>query len=485
MSAEANTIAQTDSQAPPPSAVDDVTTAVAKFDRLAAGLAELKNKYAAVVFDVTTTKGMKDATSARAEVRAPRYELEKARIAGKRKILALGKDLDERAAKIEVELTALEQPIDAQIKAEEARREEEKKRKAEAERARVAGIQNEIDRHFRNAPTASFGLTAEQLNTVIREVVASEITAERFAEFAEPAAIAKETALVKLRTMHVLQEQREAEHARLELEREELERQRVAQQQAQLVQQEANRLERERIAAEEAASLAKRQAEDLERQRQIEESMAKLRAEREENERIAREHKAQQERLDAERRAEDERRAAEHRREQQALQREQELQQIRWGEINAIGHQVMIATMGRSGVRAGGTRECIVDTLAETERWSVTVENFGPLYPMAVSARKTACEAITRELQAWDARTEAARVAAEQAAAVAPEPVAQLAEATEAEVDAVLSTSAAPALPEAWAPTANDIVQVVSNAYGVDFEQALVWCFNAFDSQGK
>ena len=35
---------------------------------------------------------------------------------------------------------------------------------------------------------------------------------------------------------------------------------------------------------------------------------------------------------------------------------------------------------------------------------------------------------------------------------------------------------------EAFAPTANDIVQLVSSEYGVTFDVALSWCRNAFSN---
>ena len=81
-------------------AVVEVQNAVAEFDKVAAGLAELKGKYAGVVFDVTTTKGMDEAKAARAAIREPRYEIERVRKAAKAPILKLGKELDDRAKAI-------------------------------------------------------------------------------------------------------------------------------------------------------------------------------------------------------------------------------------------------------------------------------------------------------------------------------------------------------------------------------------------------
>ncbi len=464
--------------APPaePTAIQNVTTAVAKFDRVAAGLADLKAKYNGVLFDVSTNKGMKDAAAARAAIRGPRVEVEKVRKEVKAPLLALGKEIDARAASITTELLAIEEPIDKQIKAEEERREQEKQRKIAAEIARTSELHRRMQ-CMRDLVPACVGLSAAAITEQIRQLVASPIDAS-FQEFEEQADQVKVQVLAKLRDMHTAQLAHEAEQQRLAEERAELARQKSAQ-------EEANRIERERTAKEQAEAKRQRDEQEADRQRLIDEGMAKLRAERAENERLAREQQAQREREDAQRaeqqRVEDERRAGEQRRQQEELQRERELQQARWGEIEAIGHQVVIAITGRAGVRAGATRDCIVDTLAETGTWEITEGKFGPLYGVAISARKTACDAITRELQAWDARVEAQRIAAVAAAAVPTEPVAAATETTESDAAPEPSTSDEPAPAAEFAPAANDIVQLVSSEYGVSFEQALVWCFNAFD----
>lgn len=313
--------------AEPPAAITEVNTAVAEFDRVAAGIGALKQQYAGVVFDVTTTAGMKAACEARAAIRAPRYEVERVRKAVKAPILALGREIDARAAKITAELLAIEGPIDTHIKAEESRKEEDRKRKAEAERARVAAIQEDIEHDLRCVPAAMVGRPAAEIDVTIRDVVAIEITAERFAEFAQIASSVKESTLAKLREMHAKQLAHEAEQERLRLEREELARQRAAQ-------EEANRKERERIAAEEAEARRGREAAEAaaaaERKRKLDEDLAKLRAERDEQERAAKaereRQRAEQERIDRERQAaqaEQRRIAEENARQAEELQRQQ------------------------------------------------------------------------------------------------------------------------------------------------------------------
>jgi len=59
-------------------------------------------------------------------------------------------------------------------------------------------------------------------------------------------------------------------------------------------------------------------------------------------------------------------------------QRERQQHQDALSEISGIQQQVIIAQSGRSGVRKGGTTQCIKDTLAETEAWPID-DRFGAL----------------------------------------------------------------------------------------------------------
>ncbi len=100
-----------------------IERALVEFSAVEAGLAVLRNDYANVVYDVATTAGMNDAKAARVALREPRYEIERIRKSAKAPLLALGKKLDSDAARITAEIEKLEGPIDAQIKAEEGRKE--------------------------------------------------------------------------------------------------------------------------------------------------------------------------------------------------------------------------------------------------------------------------------------------------------------------------------------------------------------------------
>lgn len=130
--------------------------------------------------------------------------------------------------------------------------------------------------------------------------------------------------------------------------------------------------------------------------------------------RIAEHRAAEERRLEAERariRAEEEARArAQAEREQQereAAERQQRAEQNEMAlqEIQGIQQQVMIATLGRSGVRKGGTIECIRDTLAETEAWVID-DRFGALQGAAQAAKDKAVAEIRQLLASAAARAE-------------------------------------------------------------------------------
>lgn len=285
-------------------AIVEVQSAVAEFDRVAAGIALLQQEYAGVVFDVSTTKGLDSAKAARAAVREPRYEIEKVRKAAKEPLLKLGKELDARAKEITAQILAIEEPIDLQIKTEENRKEAEKQAKIAAEQQRVADIQARIVVLRGNQSITSLSdpkLIADHIADL--EAIAVD---DSFEEFKQQAADAKAAGIARLKELHAAALAHQAEQERIKAERAELARLRA-------VEEERARVERERIAAEEAMAKALR---DEEAAKQA----AALAAERAEQNRIAAERQAAQDaeaaRLAAER--------AELERQQEALRKAQE-----------------------------------------------------------------------------------------------------------------------------------------------------------------
>jgi len=112
--------------------------AIQEYSQTDAALAVLGGKYAGVTYAVETTAGMRDAVAARAEVRGYRVALEKRRVEIKAPALERCRLIDTEARRITAALTALEDPIDAQIKAEEARKEAVRQAAKRAEEERIA-----------------------------------------------------------------------------------------------------------------------------------------------------------------------------------------------------------------------------------------------------------------------------------------------------------------------------------------------------------
>lgn len=202
-----------------------ITTEIAEYNATAAALADLRSKYEKVLFPVETPKGMKDALAARKELRDIRFGLEKMRKEIKEPALRRCQLIDSEAKEITARLTALEDPIDKQIKAEEQRKEAEKLERERVERERVAAIRTKID-FIKRLPFDSANDSAEDIATTIDELEPLQID-DSYAEFAAEAQAAKEGALIALQTLHVTTKAREEEAARLKAEREELDRQRA------------------------------------------------------------------------------------------------------------------------------------------------------------------------------------------------------------------------------------------------------------------
>jgi colicin import membrane protein len=162
---------------------------------------------------------------------------------------------DDEAKRIAEQIVAIETPLDEQIRADEARREEERLAKIEAERARQAGIRERIAL-IANVLRRSVGRQSAEIEAKIALVQSQTIDAETFAEFAAEAAITKDDTLTQLREL--LQATQQAESAAEALA--------------------VQRAENERRAAE----LAKQEAEaaaERERQRSIEALLRRAEAE--------------------------------------------------------------------------------------------------------------------------------------------------------------------------------------------------------------
>src|ERR1017187_7000203 len=118
--------------------IELVSTALADFDKVAAGLAILEKNYKGILYDVETSSGMAMAKASRVALRNPRYEIERIRKSVKAPLISIGKKLDGEAARITAEILKLEDPIQEQIKNEEERIERERQAAIDTENERIA-----------------------------------------------------------------------------------------------------------------------------------------------------------------------------------------------------------------------------------------------------------------------------------------------------------------------------------------------------------
>src|SRR6185312_14691416 len=306
-------------------------TAIAEYSETAAALAGLRKKHEGVVFDVTVPKEMRAAKEARAELRTLRTGLEKKRVEIKAPALERCRLIDAEAKRITAELVSLEEPIDVQIKAEEARAEMARLEKLEAERLRVEAIQKKIQ-VIRDVPASLVGKPSVIIAGQLANLKATVLDEDELGADYLTATDALAAAVARVQDLLAGQKEAEAEQAKIKAEREELERvraenerlQREADERAAADRAEADRLaqvERDRIAAEEAAARAAEQAEQ-ERLAAIERGKAREAAAAE-RDRLAVERREQEAEMQAER----ERQAAEQRKlDEQAAQLKRERQ---------------------------------------------------------------------------------------------------------------------------------------------------------------
>ena len=223
-------------------------TAIAEYTETAAALADLRQRHQGVVYDVTQPKEMKKAKEARAELRGLRVALEKKRQELKAPVLERGRLLDSEAKRITEELVALEEPIDIQIKAEEARAEAERLAQLEAERQRVEAIQQKIQT-LRDVAASLVGKPSVIIQGRLERLRSEAPTEEEFAEHFLTAQDAHTAAVARVEQQLQAQRDHEAEQRRIQQEREELERVRAENERLQRDAEKRRRADEERAAA--------------------------------------------------------------------------------------------------------------------------------------------------------------------------------------------------------------------------------------------
>lgn len=305
---------------------------LAPLDKIKAGLTELASQ--AITFDLATTAGEKAARALRAKCVSLRTSTDDAYETINRPILQTQRDARALRDTIKAEVLKIETPLDVAIKALEAEKEAAKKAKEEAERQRVEAIQERIA-EIRGAVNAcahaGSALIAEHIGDVGRITIDGS-----FDEYATAAQRAKDETLAKLAEMRGAAKAREEAEA------------------ARLAQFEAQRIENERIKAEQEAERARLKAEAD----RIAEERRKADAERAEQDRIAREARQAEERAAREAAAAEQARIDEQR---AALRREQD-------EADARRRAEAQAEQERLDAIAKAERERLAAEQAEADR---------------------------------------------------------------------------------------------------------------------
>ena len=278
-----------------------MTTAIQEYNEIDAGLAVLREAYAGSVWVVDTTARLHAAKKARADLRDRRVELEAIRKRIKEPALTRCKEIDSEAKRITAELLAIEEPIDASIKAEEARKEAEREAKRKVEEERIAKARAEVDA-IRAPARTLIGRPSSEIDAAGRALHALDVS--RSDEFSDEARVAKEETLQALRNMLAASRVAETEAKRLADERAELARLR-AEQEAREAEARAQRAAEEKSAQEKIAQAERESRERIEvLGREVrearEEEEARKRAERQRIDAAAEAvHRAQLEQMEA------------------------------------------------------------------------------------------------------------------------------------------------------------------------------------------
>ncbi len=243
--------------------VEVIKTEIAEYSKTALALADLQARYSAVVWDVSTTKGMAETKAARAEVRGYRVDLEAMRKEIKAPALERCRLIDDEAKRITAELVKLEQPIDAVIKAEEERKAAEKAEKERIEAERIAGIRKQIEQ-IKDWALEAIRLHSTDIEAVISNLEYMEIDLDQFAEFTGEAMQSRAETVKRLRDLMDAAMARESDEARLAADRKAMEE---AKAKADAEAAEQRRIEAEKMAAQKA---------ELDRQRAEQEKAAEV-----------------------------------------------------------------------------------------------------------------------------------------------------------------------------------------------------------------
>lgn len=240
-------------------------TVLSQFKAEEPRLLALAGKYRDVAFDVTTTKGMEAAKSARLDLRENgRFLIRRAVTRIKGEVNDLKRTMDEESDRLVAIIELVEESVHQQIAAEEERK---AAAKAEADRVAAEAAAAESERllahehalrRIKSCITMCVGKTSAELIRVIAQLEGVS-TEPEWQEFQQQAVDAKAAALEAVRAEERrarIREDEQAELARLRADKAEREARELADRQA------LERAENERLAAEEAAARAASEAID-------------------------------------------------------------------------------------------------------------------------------------------------------------------------------------------------------------------------------
>lgn len=251
---------------------------VTEFNNTEIALAEFRQQYQDLVFNVATPAGLEEAKKARRFLVTCRTGLDKRRKELKADIIARGKLIDGEAGRITGQIEGLELPIDAQIKKREAEQEEIRQAKLQAEAQRQAAIHQKIEalRNHGGTVTTSLG----ELQRILARLQATDITQDEFEEHAPMAELTKQATIAQVQALIDERARFDAEQAEAKRQQEEAKRQQDA---------ENARLAAEKQAqAETAARLAKAQEELDRKTKEFDDKKAAAeKAARDEEDRVA------------------------------------------------------------------------------------------------------------------------------------------------------------------------------------------------------
>lgn len=176
--------------------------ALKELSKVDKGLEKLTQTYANVVYDVTTNKGMDQAKKARQAIRDVRYRVEHIRKDEASRIKAAQTALNNEAERIKNAILAIETPIDAQITAEEERKQREKEEAERKEQERTALIRAEIDRLAGTPARAEAdGLSVDEISSIISALGSSSLDGDFYKEFLAEAAHTQAKVVNELHTL--------------------------------------------------------------------------------------------------------------------------------------------------------------------------------------------------------------------------------------------------------------------------------------------